>query len=406
MIPLLFTVHLLGHVVLPWHYASEEWCGIRDQPKTDLKRRTRTSVPTYRRIWERQCQGSLEKFGCLESDYVTSVSESYLTHDVQDYVGSIIVGKSGHIYNGCDWDPDQIRSTVLGDPCNSQTSPGQSPPMNRWDLRADLLTHMIAQVPEEPTRDNEASEGTVIATAARKRVIPFKSDGPLVLMTGRLSPQKGTDVLLDAAPQVIELVPNVKFLLFLLPSSDESQIRAVKNSASAYHENIRIILAQDRQTYLMSHIVADVYAMPSRSEPFGISALEAMVTGNPVVGTDIGGISETVLDIRGHTGSGTGLLVPSEDPDALADSLISMLCVMQIDERMQRSESNFRDLLDIIPVKVLRQMVGHDPKLGTKVRENCRSRVGQNFRWKNAGRTAIDRYNAAMKFLAESSRLS
>jgi starch synthase len=406
MIPLLFTVHLLSHMALPWHYASEEWCGIRDRPKTDLKRRAGAPAPTHRQIWDRQCQGSLEKFGCFESDYVTSVSQSYLTHDVQSYVGSIIAGKSGYIYNGCDWDPDQIRSTVLGNPSRPMIAPEKSLPVNRWDLRSDLLTHKIAQVPDKSRPDDDAEDGSPISNAGGKRMTPFRTDGPLVLMTGRLSPQKGADLLLEAAPQVIKLVPNVKFLLFLLPSSDESQIRAATERASAHPDNTRIILAQDRQTYLTSHIAADVYAMPSRSEPFGISALEAMVTGNPVVGTYIGGISETVLDIREHGRSGTGLLVPSEDPDALADSLVSMLCVMQIDERAQRGEGGMSDLMDIIPVKVVRQLIGHDLRLGTKVRENCRSRVGQNFRWKNAGRTAIDRYNAARKFLAESSRLS
>ena len=59
--------------------------------------------------------------------------------------------------------------------------------------------------------------------------------------------------------------------------------------------------APQRYTAL-AHISADAYAMPSRWEPFGITALEAMATGNPVVGTRVGGITETVLDILDHGG--------------------------------------------------------------------------------------------------------
>jgi starch synthase len=400
-IPLVFTVHLLSYVSLPWHYASEEWCGIKDSQHQIRSARKRPQKLTYRQVWEGQSKNSLEKFGGHEADYVTSVSKSYLTDDVFDYVGPVIKGKSGYIYNGCNWDYEQITSTIFAQEKPRFVGPEPEQPVSRWDLRSSLLTSAIGQVVDEFPTDGD----TVAATEQGKgqtTVTPFKGDGPLVLMTGRLSHQKGADLLLDAVPSVTKTIPGARFLLFLLPSGDRDQMRTLKSEASAYPENVRIIFAQHRQAYLMSHIAADVYAMPSRSEPFGISALEAMVTGNPVVGSRIGGIGETVLDITKHGDKGTGLLVPPENAKSLAESLISLLFVMQIDEWTQRGQTGSGKFKSKIPISHLSQLVSQNKSVGSKIRENCKSRVEQHFRWRNAGRTAVDRYTAAMKIAASS----
>ena len=63
----------------------------------------------------------------------------------------------------------------------------------------------------------------------------------------------------------------------------------------------------------------DIYVMPSRSESFGVGALEAAAAGLPVVATRVGGIPEAVADGE------TGLLVPSEDVSALAEALARLV---------------------------------------------------------------------------------
>jgi len=398
LVPLVFTVHLLSHVTLPWHYASQDWCGIQDLPQRRGPSKSRIAPLTYRRVWEGQCHDSIERFGAFEADYVTSVSESYLAHDVLDYVGRAIRGKSGHIYNGCDWDYEQIKSAVFIQDKQHRSGSEAAQSLHRWDLRSFLLTNGIGQVAEELPFDY--AESLPEPGNGRLMVRPFEKDGPMVLMTGRLSPQKGADLLLSAVPRITRAIPDARFILFLLPSADADQMRTIRADASAYPDNVRIIFAQHRQTYLMSHMAADVYAMPSRSEPFGISALEAMVTGNPVVGSDLGGISETVLDLSVHWERGTGILFPPGDSQALADSLIGVLYAMQIDEQVQRGATVQLKLSNKIPVKALARMVANDPKLGSRIRENCRSRVEQSFRWRNAGKMALERYDRAKSLSA------
>ncbi len=398
-VPLLFTIHLLGHVSLPWHYASEAWCGIKDlQHRVRIGRKRMPTLGT-RQLWREFCDNSLERFGSYEADYVTSVSDSYLTNDIYDYVGNVISGKSGHIYNGCDWDYDQISSAAqTGE--NGATAVGvKDRRLNRWDLRKYLLTRALAQARPVSEEENGLGRPQDRREGDERVVEPFSEDGPLVLMTGRMSPQKGVDILLDAVPLVLKTLPSTRFLLFLLPSGDSDSVLATKRIVAKYPRNVRLVLGKDRPIYLLSHISADVYGMPSRSEPFGISALEAMVTGNPVVGADIGGIGETVLDIAKYGDEGTGVLVPPEDSKALATALVSMIMVMKIDEFSQRRRLDKSPAFEEIPSKPIKNLTSEHPLLGSKIRENCRRRVEEKFRWKNAGLTALSRYREAHRLV-------
>jgi glycosyltransferase involved in cell wall biosynthesis len=63
---------------------------------------------------------------------------------------------------------------------------------------------------------------------------------------------------------------------------------------------------------------ADVVVLASRAEGLGVAALEAMAAGRPVIGTRVGGLAEVIDDGR------TGVLVPPEDPQALADALATL----------------------------------------------------------------------------------
>jgi len=394
-VPLVLTIHLLSGIILPWHYASEEWCGIRDIPYSLRTNAKRVSTLKFSQIWQDVCRNSLEKFGCYIADYVTSVSHTYLRNDVSTYVGNIIRGKSGHIYNGCDWNPAIIESSIVADEFEKIRPGLVDGAPKRWDLREYLLTKAISKIENESEIEGPAR----LRDGSRKNeggsIESFRTDGPLVLMTGRLSPQKGVDLLLDAIPLVRSAIPETKFLLFLLPSNDSDLTKTTFETARKYPDNARVILGRHPSIYFLSHLAADVYAMPSRSEPFGISALEAMITGNPVVGASVGGITETVVDLSAKGESGTGILVPPENVARLAQSLVSLLTIMQLDELGQRGKGDGGGVSRKILVESIARMVAKNRNLGSKIRENCRNRVVEKFRWTNAGQMALIRYSDA-----------
>jgi hypothetical protein len=72
-----------------------------------------------------------------------------------------------------------------------------------------------------------------------------------------------------------------------------------------------------------------------------------------------------------------------------------MIIAMKIDESSQRKEEDMNYLMETIPSKPMREMVGKNPRFGSMIRENCRSRVEEKFRWKNAGLMALARYAKA-----------
>ncbi len=82
---------------------------------------------------------------------------------------------------------------------------------------------------------------------------------------------------------------------------------------------------------MLSH--TDVFVMPSVQEIFGMAVVEAMAAGKPVLASDVGGIPEIIR----HTHD--GLLVPPNDPEALALALVDL---SSEGARMERFASNAR----------------------------------------------------------------
>lgn len=133
---------------------------------------------------------------------------------------------------------------------------------------------------------------------------------PVVFSVGRLEVFKGHDVLLQAWPDILRHQPQARLWIAGSGSCRESlqqqaQMLGIEDSVSfAGH------LAADEVHVLMA--AADLFVLPSRSEPFGIVLLEAMAHGLPVVASNVGGIPEVVPN------HGDVQLVPADDVQALA----------------------------------------------------------------------------------------
>jgi alpha-maltose-1-phosphate synthase len=139
---------------------------------------------------------------------------------------------------------------------------------------------------------------------------------PSVIFVGRITRQKGVPVLLRAAAA---MDPSAQLVLCAgQPDTPElgaevgglvAELRAARSGVIWIPE----MLPKRAVIQLLSH--ATVFACPSLYEPLGIVNLEAMACGTAVVASAVGGIPEVVNDGE------TGLLVPPDDPDALAGAL-------------------------------------------------------------------------------------
>ena len=399
-VPLILTIHLLNDKGLPWHYISEDWCGIKDELHyVNLNGSKRQA--TYRDVWDNLSGGMFERFGAIEADFVASVSKSYLHSDVLPSLGLDIRKKAGFLYSGCDWDEGEILQRVIRERGQRMREFTTTRP-SRSDLRRYLLTKAIGEtgVPDiQEPRLRRVVEGLSGLAGISKSggVAPLLDDGELVLMTGRLDRQKGVDVALNAVDEVLEVLPATKFLFLLIPVHEEL-IDSTIHEADKHVKNVRVVLGRAPGIYELAHISADVHAMPSRWEPFGIAALEAMATGNPVVGTHVGGMTETVLDILDHRERGTGRLVAVEDHRELARGLVSFLAMMKIDDGVRRgNREGAQRLLDAIPYDGVRELVAQDPSTGSTIRQNCRTRVERHFRPQHAASMAMKAYEKASR---------
>ena len=140
---------------------------------------------------------------------------------------------------------------------------------------------------------------------------PRAHTGPVVGSIGRLDWQKAYDVLVRALPDL----PGVTAVI-VGEGEERGRLEAL---AAELGVSDRLELAgwiDDARSRLAAF---DVFVLPSRFEGLPLVAIEAMLAGVPVVATDVGSVSEAVVD------GSTGQLVPPDDPAALARAIASLL---------------------------------------------------------------------------------
>jgi D-inositol-3-phosphate glycosyltransferase len=158
----------------------------------------------------------------------------------------------------------------------------------------------------------------------------------VVLFCGRLEPLKGGDTLVDA---IARLTENEAFddVTVLVIGEDSGDGVLGGGERTHLQQRVRKAGVADRVRFLGAvphervgdyYAVADVCVVPSRTESFGLVALEAQSLGTPVVAAAVGGLTEIVED------GVTGILVPGHDPGRYAEAIASVLADPESRERM------------------------------------------------------------------------
>ena len=161
------------------------------------------------------------------------------------------------------------------------------------------------------------------ASGARTR-LGVPPDAVLLLFVGRLQPLKAPDVLLRAAQRLLEQDPSLAGRLQVVvvggPSGsgvDEPEL--LHRLASVLDVDVRFELPAGPDRLRDWYVAADLVAVPSHNESFGLVALEAQACGTPVVAARVGGLSTTVADAV------SGLLVDGHSDGAWAGALAKAL---------------------------------------------------------------------------------
>ena len=158
--------------------------------------------------------------------------------------------------------------------------------------------------------------GGLERTVARQR-LGLPGDVYLVGVVGRLDPKKGQDTLVRAARLLHDDGIPAHVLLVGDPTRNGTGDFVRRLHALVAELDLRAFVhfRPHMEEIAPAYAALDVFALTSHSETYGMVTLEAMATGLPVVGTGEGGTVEIIVPGE------TGLLVPPEDPEALAAAL-------------------------------------------------------------------------------------
>ena len=166
------------------------------------------------------------------------------------------------------------------------------------------------------------------------------ADEPLVLQLGRMVPRKGVDTAIEAFARLVERHAwDRGRLLVVGGESDAPDPKATPEierllglaRTRGVADRVTFVGRRGRAELRTYYSAADVFVTTPWYEPFGITPVESMACGTPVVGADVGGIRFSVLDGE------TGYLVPPRDPDAVADRVARIVADPALHERLSRA---------------------------------------------------------------------
>jgi glycosyltransferase involved in cell wall biosynthesis len=182
--------------------------------------------------------------------------------------------------------------------------------------RNDAVTAVSEEVAREMPRARVVPNGIDIAMVCKDAAAGtdlVTPTSPLFVCVGHLRRRKGVDVLLTAAPLICNQMPHARGVI-VGNGEDAAELRALQREQAP---NVELIGQRSDARAITAR--ADVFVVPSRIEGMPLALLEAMALSRPIVATRVGSIPELLTD------EVDALLVPPEDPHALAGAIVRLL---------------------------------------------------------------------------------
>lgn len=140
----------------------------------------------------------------------------------------------------------------------------------------------------------------------------------LVVSIGNVRPAKGYQYLIEAAINLAESESESDTHFIVVGHQREKLFRELQNQIARAPRRPKIHWLGFREDVVSILRQADIFLLPSISEGFSISTVEAMMVGVPVIATRSGGPEEIIMDGE------TGLLIPAKDPDAIVAAILTL----------------------------------------------------------------------------------
>jgi starch synthase len=234
---------------------------------------------------------SFLKGGLQYADAITTVSPGYAREIQQEPLG---FGMHGLL---------ATRSRVLHGITNGIE-------VSQWDPSSDRL---IAQRYDADRLTSKAFN----KEALQERLgLPQERRVPLLGMVSRLTQQKGIDLVIEVAREIVGLPAQ----LVVLGSGERALEAALAAVAKANAQRIAVRIGYDEPLAHLIEAGADVFLMPSRFEPCGLNQMYSQRYGTPPVARATGGLADTIVDATPAAladGTATGFLFAEETPVAL-----------------------------------------------------------------------------------------
>ena len=236
-------------------------------------------------------QLSMLKAGLKQADVITTVSPTY-AREIQDValgfgLDGVLRERSKHLHgllNGID--------------------------TSVWNPRTDPL------IAAQYGPDDLASKA-LNRVAVRKRAGLVPSEQLLLGLVGRLTEQKGVDLVIAGAPALLAQGAQ----LVVLGKGDAVLEESLLRLAAAHPHQVHLTLGFDEALAHQIEAGSDCFLMPSRFEPCGLNQMYSQAYGTPPVVTATGGLSDTVLDVTAAPGKGTGFVMRQANQPAFDEAM-------------------------------------------------------------------------------------